>query len=105
MLFKSFIAVAAIMMMVANGSHAINVVMPIASKRGKQNNNKAKQATIQTLAYAGGSVKNNVDVQPLLWPNPALGSNGAVAYASKIVQFYKGITNSTYFDWLSECKC
>jgi hypothetical protein len=49
------------------------------------------------MSYYGGPVLNNVNVTPLLWgPN--------VVNATGITSFYKGIVNSNYIDWLSECK-
>ena len=104
MLFKTFIAVATIF---AHGGHAINAMKPLNSVNQVAKRSTGKQTTAgkQKLAYVGGNVKTNIDIQPILWPNAARGSKGAVANASKIVQFYQGITNSTYMDWLSECKC
>ncbi|KAI8903219.1 hypothetical protein EDD86DRAFT_261814 [Gorgonomyces haynaldii] len=47
------------------------------------------------LRYYGGPVISNVEVHPIFY-----GSN--VQYKSDIVGFYDGVTDSTYFDWLSE---
>jgi hypothetical protein len=49
------------------------------------------------LQYFHGRVINNVNVTPILWATN-------VANASEVTAFYKGIVNSTYIDWLSECK-
>ena len=51
---------------------------------------------VDQLQYYNGPVLNNVKVTPIFW-----GAN--VANASSIAAFYKGIVNSTYLDWLSEC--
>jgi hypothetical protein len=47
------------------------------------------------LTYNNGPVINKVEVTPLIW-----GEN--VPFASEITQFYKAVTDSSHFDWLSE---
>ena len=50
------------------------------------------------LTWYGGPVLNKVNITPIMW-----GSN--VADATNIGLFYQGIANSSYIDWLGECKC
>jgi hypothetical protein len=54
-------------------------------------------APVQKLIYFGGSVIAHVKVYAVNW-----GPNTNAAVKSGIGAFYKAITNSAYFDWLSE---
>jgi hypothetical protein len=49
------------------------------------------------LAYYGGPVIADVEVYAVFW-----GGAAQVRYASALGAFYAGVTNSAYFDWLSE---
>jgi hypothetical protein len=47
------------------------------------------------LVYYGGPVLSNVKVFTVFW-------NNNVAFQSQLNSFYSAVTNSAYFDWLSE---
>jgi hypothetical protein len=53
--------------------------------------------TSNTLTYYGGPVIQNVNVIPVYW-----NSTVASALQTKMNSFYSAVTNSVYFDWLSE---
>ncbi|KAJ3250370.1 hypothetical protein HK103_003626, partial [Boothiomyces macroporosus] len=53
-------------------------------------------ATAANLKYYGGPVIANVQVHPIYY-----GGN-SVNYKSQLNQFYAGVVNSPYFDWLGE---
>ncbi|KAJ3317062.1 hypothetical protein HDV06_002096, partial [Boothiomyces sp. JEL0866] len=48
------------------------------------------------LTYYGGPVISNVEVHPIFY-----GGN-SVQYKTQINAFYKGVVNSSYYDWLKE---
>ncbi|KAJ3313937.1 hypothetical protein HDV04_001243 [Boothiomyces sp. JEL0838] len=54
-----------------------------------------KRATA-ALKYYGGPVIPNVEVHPIFY------GGDSVQYKSQINQFYAGVVNSPYYDWLSE---
>ncbi|KAI8914263.1 hypothetical protein EDD86DRAFT_198903 [Gorgonomyces haynaldii] len=55
-----------------------------------------QEASLQIKAeYFGGPVISNVQVYPIFYGN-------GVRYTSDLPGFYAGVTNSKYFDWLSE---
>ena len=49
------------------------------------------------LSYYGGPVLANVKVVTVFW-----GGSTKVNYSTQLNAFYTGVTNSAYFDWLSE---
>ena len=49
------------------------------------------------LSYYGGPVLANVKVVTVFW-----GGSTKVNYSTQLNAFYTGVTNSPYFDWLSE---
>jgi hypothetical protein len=51
--------------------------------------------TAAHLTYYGGPVISNVNVIPVYW-------NSSVTNQAALNSYYANITNSTYFDWLSE---
>jgi hypothetical protein len=57
----------------------------------------AAAATTAQLKYYGGPVLQNVKVQIVYW-----GGAAKVAGAGQLEKFYTAITNSPYFDWLTE---
>ncbi|HEX8951704.1 MAG TPA: hypothetical protein VF945_07650 [Polyangia bacterium] len=73
----------------AGGPHIMPVHHP---DRGKPEVHP--NATAQ-LTYYGGPVLSKVKVFTVFW-------NGQVQYQSQLNAFYTAVTNSAYFDWLSE---
>jgi len=70
------------------------------SKRVQQSRNAdalKTSASTAHLTYYGGPVISNVKVFTIFW-----GGAGAVTTSSQLNGFYTGVTNSPYFDWLSE---
>lgn len=53
------------------------------------------------LLYWGGPVIKNVEVTPLMWNN-AVAPDIGVTSETQITEFYKGVTQSSHFDWMSE---
>jgi hypothetical protein len=73
---------------------------PVEPVRSMKINNEAKPGGIvnqaaQTLSYYGGPVIQHVNVIPIYW-------TAGVANQSQLNAYYAGVTNSVYFDWLSE---
>jgi hypothetical protein len=68
--------------------------LPLRSPTHTYTNKAAAGAQLQ---YYGGPVVSNIHVVPVLW-----GPNVASTVATQIGAFYKGVTNSAYFDWLTE---
>ncbi len=72
------------------GAHIMPVHRPDRAKPAAVPN-----ATGAQLAYYGGPVLSNVKVFTVFW-------NNSVAYQSQLNAFYTAVTNSAYFDWLTE---
>ncbi|MBS2032720.1 MAG: hypothetical protein JST54_32905 [Deltaproteobacteria bacterium] len=73
----------------AAGSKSLIHAMPMT------NNSKQALGGSAQLTYYGGPVISNVRVYTVVW-------GSGVNYMSKIDSFYSTITQSAYFDWLSE---
>jgi hypothetical protein len=59
-------------------------------------------ATLGTMRYFGGAVIPNAKVYVVWWGNPASINPVVTAARGGIADFYAGITNSSYIDWLNE---
>jgi hypothetical protein len=57
----------------------------------------APGAPLRKLTYRGGPVISNVKVQAVAW-----GPNTNAVAKAKLPAWYAGVTNSSYFDWLTE---
>src|SRR4051812_32561295 len=59
-------------------------------------------ATTRTMQYFGGPVISNPKVYVVFWGNPANISSLLTATTGGLADFYAGVTNSNYLDWLNE---
>jgi hypothetical protein len=62
----------------------------------------ARTAAGVTMQYFGGPVIPNPKVYVVWWGNPASLNPAITAARGGIADFYAGVTNSNYFDWLNE---
>ncbi|HET9730591.1 MAG TPA: hypothetical protein VFR41_14260 [Acidimicrobiia bacterium] len=62
----------------------------------------AAAATGPQLQYLGGPVLSHVVVDPVIWGRWSYGSRVPISGTRSLSSFYRGITQSRYFDWLSE---
>ena len=72
-------------------------IMPVMKASNAAPINKAGGAQ---LVYYGGPVISNIKIYTIFW-GPSGGTTG-VQFTSQLNSFYSGVTNSTFFDWLSE---
>jgi hypothetical protein len=59
-------------------------------------------ATTRTMQYFGGPVISNPKVYVVWWGNPASINSVLTAARGGIADFYAGVTNSSYLDWMNE---
>jgi hypothetical protein len=59
-------------------------------------------ATTRTMQYFGGPVIANPKVYVVWWGNPASINSVLTAARGGIADFYAGVTNSSYLDWMNE---
>jgi hypothetical protein len=61
-----------------------------------------RNASGQTMLYFGGEVIPNAKVYVVWWGDPSKLNPAITAAKGGIADFYAGITNSPFFDWLAE---
>ncbi len=62
----------------------------------------AKNAAGATAQYFGGTVTQNAKVYVVWWGDPAKINPAVTAAQGGIADFFAGVTNSSFFDWLNE---
>ena len=71
-------------------------------KQSKADANVVPNATTAHLTYYGGPVISNVKIVQVLYGTGSYASFVTSTGAGSMAAFYAGVTNSAYFDWLSE---
>jgi MYXO-CTERM domain-containing protein len=86
----------------ALSAQATNVGPPWVDRPGLSHAPARNAAGTATVQYFGGTVTANAKVYVVWWGNPANINSAVTAAHGGIADFFAGVTNSSFMDWLNE---
>ncbi len=85
-----------------SGDSVANEQRVVVDRPGKSRAPVRSAAGTVTMEYFGGTVVENPKVYVVWWGNPANINSAVTAAHGGIADFYAGVTNSNFMDWLNE---